>query len=88
MAEGVSAQGWSSDACDCSRLFGRAEHTYKCTYINSVCPPSLPTGKWLSSSDRAAQLLLDLADASEISRQLELALFYDRQLNLKSPTST
>ena len=35
--------------------------------------------------DRAAQRLLDLADASEISRQLELALFYDRQLNLKMP---
>jgi hypothetical protein len=29
--------------------------------------------------------LLDLADASELSRQLELALFYDRQLNLKMP---
>ena len=26
-----------------------------------------------------------LADPSEISRQLELALFYDRQLNLKMP---
>jgi hypothetical protein len=29
-----------------------------------------------------------MADSSEISRQLELALFYDRQLNLKKPTST
>jgi len=76
MAEGVSAQGWSSDACDCSRLFGRAEHTYKCTYINPVCPPSLPTGKWLSSSDRATQLFLDLERTpSELSRQLELCLF-------------
>jgi hypothetical protein len=27
-----------------------------------------------------------MADPSEISRQLELALFYDRQLNLKTPT--
>jgi hypothetical protein len=35
--------------------------------------------------DRTAQLPLDLADSSEISRQLELALFYDRQLNLKTP---
>jgi hypothetical protein len=26
--------------------------------------------------------------ARAISRQLELALFYDRQLNLKTPTST
>jgi len=31
------------------------------------------------------QLIFDLADASEISRQLELVLFYDRQLNLKTP---
>jgi hypothetical protein len=38
--------------------------------------------------DRTVQLLLDMADPSEISRQLELALFYDRQLNLKTPTST
>jgi len=76
LAEGVSAQGWSSDAWDCSRLFGPAEHTYKCTYINSVCPPSLPTGKWLSSSDRATQLFLDLERTpSELSRQLELCLF-------------
>jgi hypothetical protein len=30
----------------------------------------------------------DMADPSEISRQVELALFYDRQLNLKTPTST
>jgi hypothetical protein len=29
-----------------------------------------------------------MADPSELSRQLELALFYDRQLNLKTPTST
>ena len=34
---------------------------------------------------RTVQLLLDMADSSEISRQLELALFYDRQLNLKMP---
>ena len=32
---------------------------------------------------RTVQLLLDMADFSEISRELELALFYDRQLNLK-----
>jgi len=49
---------------------------------------ALPEDRRRTHCDRAAQLLLDLADASEISRQLELALFYDRQLNLKSPTST
>ena len=75
LAEGVSAQGWSSDACDCSRLLGRAEHTYKCTYINSVCPPSLPTGKCC----RALTALLNSSwiwrTPSELSRQLELCLF-------------
>jgi hypothetical protein len=49
---------------------------------------ALPEDRRRAHWDRTAQLLLDLADASEISRQLELALFYDRQLNLKSPTST
>ena len=44
---------------------------------------ALPEDRRRTHWDRAAQLLLDLADASEISRQLELALFYDRQLNLK-----
>jgi hypothetical protein len=34
--------------------------------------------------DRAAQLLLNGADASEISRQLELGLFYDRQLDFRA----
>jgi hypothetical protein len=33
---------------------------------------------------RAAQLLLDGADSAEISRQIELALFYDRKLDLKA----
>ena len=46
---------------------------------------ALPEDRRRTHCDRAAQLLLDLADASEISRQLELALFYDRQLNLKMP---
>ena len=46
---------------------------------------ALPEVRRRTHCDRAAQLLLDLADASEISRQLELALFYDRQLNLKMP---
>jgi len=46
---------------------------------------ALPQDRRRTHWDRAAQLLLDLVDASEISRQLELALFYDRQLNLKMP---
>jgi hypothetical protein len=46
---------------------------------------ALPEDRRRTHCDRAAQLLLILADASEISRQLELALFYDRQLNLKMP---
>ena len=46
---------------------------------------ALPEDRRRTHWDRTAQLLLDLADASEISRQLELALFYDRQLNLKMP---
>jgi hypothetical protein len=46
---------------------------------------ALPEDRRRTHCDRAAQLLLDLADASEISRQLELALFYDRQLSLKMP---
>jgi hypothetical protein len=46
---------------------------------------ALPEDRRRTHWDRAAQLLLDLADASEISRQLELALFYDQQLNLKMP---
>src|SRR6476620_10143887 len=46
---------------------------------------ALPEDRRRTHWDRAAQLLLDLADASELSRQLELALFYDRQLNLKMP---
>ena len=33
---------------------------------------------------RAARLLLDEADAHDLSRQVELALFYDRQLDLRS----
>jgi hypothetical protein len=46
---------------------------------------ALPEDRRGAHWDRAAKLLLDLADAFEISRQLELALFYDRQLNLKLP---
>ena len=34
---------------------------------------------------RAARLLLDEADAHDLSRQVELALFYDRQLDLQTP---
>ena len=49
---------------------------------------ALPEDRRRSHWDRTVQLLLDMADPSEISRQLELALFYDRQLNLKTPTST
>jgi hypothetical protein len=33
---------------------------------------------------RAARLILDEADAHDLSRQIELALFYDRQLDLGS----
>ena len=33
---------------------------------------------------RAARLLLEEADAHDFSRQVELALFYDRQLDLRS----
>jgi len=33
---------------------------------------------------RAARLILDGADADDLSRQVELALFYDRQLDLRS----
>ena len=46
---------------------------------------ALPEDRRRSHWDRTAQLLLDLANSSEISRQLELALFYDRQLSLKTP---
>ena len=49
---------------------------------------ALPEDRRRSHWDRTVQLLLDMADPSEISRQLELALFYDRQLNLKTSTST
>jgi hypothetical protein len=49
---------------------------------------ALPEDRRRTHWDRTVQLLLDMADSSEISRQLELALFYDRQLNLKKPTST
>jgi hypothetical protein len=49
---------------------------------------ALPEERRRTHWDRTVQLLLDMADSSEISRQLELALFYDRQLNLKKPTST
>ena len=33
---------------------------------------------------RAARLMLDGAHADNLSRQIELALFYDRQLDLRS----
>ena len=46
---------------------------------------ALPEDRRRTHWDRTVQLLLDMADPSEISRQLELALFYDRQLNLKMP---
>ena len=46
---------------------------------------ALPEDRRRTHWDRTVHLLLDMADPSEISRQLELALFYDRQLNLKSP---
>jgi hypothetical protein len=47
---------------------------------------ALPEDRRRTHWDRTAQLILDdLADASEISRQLELALFYDPQLNLRTP---
>ena len=49
---------------------------------------ALPEDRRRNHWDRTVQLLLDMADPSELSRQLELALFYDRQLNLKTPTST
>ena len=49
---------------------------------------ALPKDRRRSHWDRTVQLLLDMADPSDISRQLELALFYDRQLNFKTPTST
>jgi hypothetical protein len=42
---------------------------------------ALPEDRRRTHWDRTAQLLLDLADASEISRQLELALFYDPPRN-------
>ena len=49
---------------------------------------ALPEDRRRSHWDRTVQLLLDMADPSEISRQLELALFYDRQLDLRTRTST
>ena len=49
---------------------------------------ALPEDRRRTHWDRAVQLLLDMADPSEISRQLEIALFYDRQLNLRMRTST
>jgi hypothetical protein len=42
---------------------------------------ALPEDRRRIHWDRTVQLLLDMADPAEISRQLELALFYDRQLN-------
>jgi hypothetical protein len=49
---------------------------------------ALPEDRRRTHWDRTVQLLLDMADPAEISRQLELALFYDRQLNLRMRTST
>ena len=49
---------------------------------------ALPEDRRRPHWDRTVQLLLNMADPSEISRQLELALHYDRQLNLKIRTST
>jgi hypothetical protein len=45
---------------------------------------ALPEHRRRAHWDRAAQLLLNGADASEISRQLELGLFYDRQLDFRA----
>ena len=45
---------------------------------------ALPDDRRLAHWQRAAQLFLDGADAAEISRQIELALFYDRKLDLKA----
>ena len=45
---------------------------------------ALPEHRRRAHWDRAALLLLNGADASEISRQLELGLFYDRQLDFRA----
>jgi hypothetical protein len=45
---------------------------------------ALPEDRRRAHWQRAAQLVLDGADAPEISRQIELALFYDRKLDLKA----
>jgi hypothetical protein len=43
---------------------------------------ALPQDRRRAHWQRAAQLILDGADVPEISRQVELALFYDRKLHL------
>jgi hypothetical protein len=45
---------------------------------------ALPEDRRRAHWQRAAQLVLDGADAPEISRQVEFALFYDRKLDLKA----
>ena len=43
---------------------------------------ALPQDRRRAHWQRAAQLIRDGADVPEISRQVELALFYDRKLHL------
>jgi hypothetical protein len=45
---------------------------------------ALPEERRRAHWKRAAQLLLDGADAPDLSRQVELALFYDRKLDFKA----
>jgi hypothetical protein len=45
---------------------------------------ALPKDRRRAHWQRAAQLLLDGADAPDLSRQVELALFYDRKLDFKA----
>jgi len=46
---------------------------------------ALPEDRRRAHWDRTSQLLLDLADAAEISRQSSSPCSYDRQLNFKTP---
>jgi hypothetical protein len=45
---------------------------------------ALSKGRQRAHWQRAARLILDEAHADDLSRQVELALFYDRQLDLGS----
>jgi hypothetical protein len=62
---------------------GRGDPAHRAGAANYIV--ALPEHRRRSHWDRTVRLLLDMADPSEISRQLELVLFYDRQLNLKRP---